>query len=172
MCLGDSITAGVGAGPGGGYPEQLADLLKVEILNEGVSGDTSSQGLARLENVLDLDPWLVVVELGGNDLLQRRPIEDTERALRAIVEGLLEEQVLPVLVEIHGPLGGAFEELFEDLESDYRIPVLEDVLPRILRSPQLKNDPIHPNERGHALLAKELAGLLEPILEARQKAVE
>ncbi len=172
VCFGASITAGVGASAGGGYPEQLSDLLDVEILNAGVSGDTSSQGLARLKEVLALDPWLVVVEFGGNDLLQRRPIEDTEDALRGILEGLLDHQVLPVLVEIHGPIYGALEDLFEELAEDYGVPILEDVLPRILRSPQFKNDPIHPNQQGHALLAGELADLLQPLLEARRKALE
>ena len=70
VCLGDSITAGVGSGPGQTYPELLAGKLGVDVINEGVSGDTAAQGLARMDQVLADDPWLVIVELGGNDILR------------------------------------------------------------------------------------------------------
>src|SRR5262245_39853799 len=63
VCLGDSITAGVGSGPGEAYPELLAAKLGTQVINEGISGDTTAGGLARVDDVLAKDPWLVIVEL-------------------------------------------------------------------------------------------------------------
>src|SRR5215470_11984607 len=112
VCLGDSITAGVGAAPQESYPSRLAERLGRPVVNAGVSGDTAAQGLARVSEVLDQDdPWLVIVELGGNDLLRQVPIEETEKSLRAVVERLLAAKVLPVLVEVRGPFGHRYRDL-------------------------------------------------------------
>lgn len=169
VCLGDSITSGVGTSPGAAYPDLLASRLGVEILNAGVSGDTAEDGLARLDDVLEQDPWLVLVELGGNDILRRVPPARTEAALRQILDRLLAARVAPVLVEIETPFGGAYSAIFEKLGDEYDIPVIEDTLGEILLDPALKADTIHPNDQGHAVLAEAIAETLEPILEARRE---
>lgn len=169
VCLGDSITAGVGAGAGESYPERLAARLGVPVVNAGVPGDTAAAGLARLDGVLRQDPWLVIVELGGNDLLRQVPIERTEQAMRAIVERLLQARVVPLLVEIHGPFGGRYRDLFDRLADEYEVPVVADALPDILADPRLKSDNIHPNAAGYARLAEAVYGEVEPLLAARRK---
>lgn len=169
VCFGDSITYGIGAGGKPTYPDLLADKLGVEVINDGIPGDTTADGVRRLDALLDLDPWLVVVELGGNDLLDRRPLEAVETDLRTILETLLDEQVLPVLVAVSGPFGFDYDDLFERLAKEYRIPLIADALPDILRRPGLKADTIHPNAAGYERLAKEVAKVLEPILRARRK---
>ncbi|HXO19834.1 MAG TPA: GDSL-type esterase/lipase family protein [Thermoanaerobaculia bacterium] len=169
VCFGDSITAGVGAGPGRTYPDFLAARLRRSVVNAGVSGDTAADGLARLSDVLAEDPWLVIVELGGNDLLRQVPIEKTESDLRAIVERLLKARVLPVLVEVHGPFGGRHRDLYERLGREYRTPIVEDVLSNILRDPALKSDEIHPNARGYEKLAAAVAETVEPLVAARRR---
>jgi len=171
VCFGDSITYGVGAGDDPTYPQLLSEHLGVEALNAGVPGDTTADGLARIDQVLDLDPWLVVVELGGNDLLQRRRREAVEADLREILEILLEERVLPVLVRGEGPFGYDYGDLFHQLAEEYQLPFLDEALPEILRSPRLKADPIHPNGAGYKVLAEEVADLLRPLLRARRKAL-
>jgi acyl-CoA thioesterase-1 len=169
VCFGDSITAGVGAGAGEGYPDRLAARLGVEVVNAGVPGDTSSDGLARLDGVLAQNPWLVIVELGGNDLLRQVPMERTEKAMRQILDRLIASRVVPVLVEIHGPFGGRYRDLFERLEEDYEVPLVEDALPDILADPRLKADSIHPNAAGYARLAEAVADEVAPLLEARRE---
>lgn len=167
VCLGDSITSGVGASRA--YPDRLAARLGVEIVNAGVPGDTAEDGLARLDQVLALDPWLVVVELGGNDILRRVPPERTEAALRAILDRLLAARVAPVLVQIETPFGGRYSAIFDELGDEYDVPVVEDVLGDVLLDPALKADTIHPNDQGHEVLAEALAEELKPILEARKE---
>lgn len=168
VCFGDSITHGVGAEPQESYPERLAERLGQEILNAGVPGDTAMDGFDRLDAVLALDPWLVVVEFGGNDILQRRPLAETEEALRGILDGLLASRINPVLVEIRNPLdGNPMEDLFDRLAEEYQVPMVRDVLPRILLRPSLKADPIHPNAAGYEALAEGIEDEVRPLLKAR-----
>ena len=169
VCRGDSITAGVGVGEGEAYPDLLAGRLGADVVNAGVSGNTAEDGLARVEEALENDPWLVIVELGGNDILRRVPPERTERALRGILDRLLAARVVPVLVEVEAPLAASYGKVFERIGEDYEIPVVEDVLGEILTDPDLKSDSIHPNALGQRVLAEALADELEPLLAARRK---
>ncbi len=169
VAFGDSITAGYGAsGASATYPERLAARIGRPVINAGVNGDTTADGLARIDSVLAQNPWLVIVELGGNDILGQVPIERTEANLQAIVERLLAARTVPVLVEIHGPFsGGRFSDLFERLSKKYQVPVIEDALPEILEDPALKSDPIHPNDAGYTELAEAVSDELAPILKKR-----
>lgn len=169
VCLGDSITSGVGASPGQPFPALVASRLGTEIINQGVPGDTTEGGLARIDQVLAADPWLVIVELGGNDVLNRVPPERTEAALRQIVERLLAARVAVVLVELEVPFGGRYAEIYNRLGDELDVPVLDDVLGEILTDAALKADPIHPNARGHEVLAEAVADEIEPLLEARRE---
>jgi acyl-CoA thioesterase-1 len=169
VCLGDSITAGVGASAGQGYPEVLAARLGREVINDGVPGDTAADGLARLPQVLAQDPWLVIVELGGNDILRQVPVESTEQALDGIVRQLIAARVLPVLVAVQGPFGGRHGEIYARLGKRYWVPVLQDDLRRILLDPSLKADEVHPNDLGHARLAEAVAGVVEPFLREHRR---
>jgi acyl-CoA thioesterase-1 len=170
VCLGDSITAGVGSGPGEAYPELLAARLGTEVVNAGVSGETAAEGLARVDQVLAEDPWLVVVELGGNDLLRRVPPEQTEQSLRGILDRLVAARVVPVLVELDAPFGGRYLEIYERLGDEYHVPVVEDAVGEILRDRALKSDSIHPNAQGQKVLAEAIAEEIEPLIKARRKA--
>jgi acyl-CoA thioesterase-1 len=169
VCLGDSITAGVGAAAGRGYPEVLAERLGQEVVNDGVPGDTAADGLARLPQVLAQDPWLVIVELGGNDILRQVPIERTEEALDSLLRQLLAARALPVLVAVGGPFGGTHGDMYRRLGKRYRVPVVDDVLRKILFDPRLKADEVHPNDLGHARLAEAVAATVEPLIKERRR---
>jgi acyl-CoA thioesterase-1 len=170
VCLGDSIAAGVGASSGHGFPEVLAGRLGREVLNDGVPGDTAADGLARLPQVLGQDPWLVIVELGGNDMLRQVPIERTEEALGEIVRRLLAARVLPVLVAVGGPFfGSSHAEMYDRVGERYRVPVVRGALREILLDPGLKADEVHPNDLGHARLAEAVAATVEPLIRERRR---
>ena len=172
VCFGDSITAGIGAGPEESYPHRLSAALGVEVRSLGYPGDTAGAAAARLDQVLAQDPWLVIVELGGNDLLQRVPVAATEQALRGIVERLLAARIVPVLVEIEVPVfGGQYGEMFERLGDDYSVPVVDGALRGILTDPALKSDTIHPNAAGYDRLAQAVAAEVRPLLAARRGAL-
>lgn len=170
VVLGDSIASGVGSGRGESYPDLLAARLGTEeVVNAGVSGNTTADGLARLDEVLAEDPWLVIVELGGNDFLRRVPPEQTEQTLRQILDRLIAARVVPVLVELDVPFGGRYLEIYDRLGDEYQVPVVEDTLGEILRDPALKSDTIHPNAAGQKVLAEAVLEEIEPLIEARRK---
>jgi acyl-CoA thioesterase-1 len=169
VCLGDSITAGVGSNPGEAYPELLAARLGTEVINAGVSGDTAAQGLARVDDVLAEDPWMVIVELGGNDILRQVPPEQTERSLRQILDRLLSSRVVPVLVAMDAPLGASYKEIYGRLGDEYHVPVVDDAIGKVLRNRALKSDTVHPNAEGQKVIAGEIADAIEPILQERQR---
>ena len=167
VCFGDSITAGVGADGAPTYPDLLAERLDADVVNAGYPGATAADLLARLPEALAHDPWLVIVEAGGNDMLRRVPVAETEAAVRGLVQGVLAAGAVPMLVEIRAPFGG-LGDLFVRLGDEYDVPVVEDVLPEILLDRRLKSDEIHPNAAGYERLAAAVADEVEPLLEARR----
>lgn len=168
VCLGDSITAGVGAGTGESYPDLLAARFGVEVVNAGVPGETAEQGLERIEMALAEAPWLVVVQLGGNDLLRGIPPAKTEAALESIVKRVLEHGAVPLLVELDAPFGEAYRAIFDRLgERHPGVPVVRDALGEVLRSPGRKADAVHPNAAGYRDLAEAIGDEIEPLLDAR-----
>ncbi|MDW8344874.1 MAG: GDSL-type esterase/lipase family protein [Verrucomicrobiae bacterium] len=157
VALGDSLTAGIGAEPGDDYPSQLGRRLGREILNFGVPGDTTADALRRLDTVLAADPRVVLVCLGGNDSLQRLPLETTLTNLRAIITGLQQHGAFVVLIGVrsatvrdqyHRP----FRQLARELGALYIPNILRDVLGNGARMA----DPIHPNAAGYAFIAERL----------------
>ncbi len=169
VCFGDSITAGVGRGEHPSYPELLGRELGGEVVNLGVPGDTAAAGLRRVDEALAHDPWVVIIGLGGNDLLRQVPIEDTEAALAAIVERVLAAGAVPVLLEVHGPFGGRYRRLFDRLEERYGTPVVRDVLGDVLGDPRLKSDRVHPNGEGYRRIAAAVAETLRPMIAERAR---
>lgn len=168
VCLGDSITAGTGVGPGEAFPDLLAGRLNREVVNAGVPGETASEGLARVDAVLAENPWLVIVELGGNDILRRTPPEEMERSLRAILDRLLAARVVPLLVEVDAPFAASYHQVFERLHDDYpAVPFEDEALGEILRDSRLKSDTVHPNAEGQRRLATALVEVIEPLIEKR-----
>jgi len=168
--LGDSITAGTGVGPGEAYPDLLAKALAADVVNAGVPGDTAAEGLARVESVLAENPWLVLVELGGNDILRRVPPEETEAALRAILDRLLAARVVPLVVEVDAPFAASYSQVFARLEKAYpSVPFESEAIGEILRDASLKSDGVHPNARGQEKLAEALLDEIKPLIAARGK---
>jgi acyl-CoA thioesterase I len=166
IAYGDSLTAGVGAGDGEDYPARLSGLSGVEIVNAGVSGDTSESALRRLErDVLTLDPRIVLVGLGGNDFLRRVPIETTEENLRSIVRQIQREGSMVVLLGFRFPsLSGSYEKMYSRIAEEEGCLLVPDLLDGILTDPSLRSDQIHPNARGYALIAERIARPLERLI--------
>ncbi len=163
LAFGDSLTHGTGARPEVSYPAVLQQLIGRRVVRAGVPGEVTAQGLARLPGVLRVSaPDLLVLIHGGNDLLQRRPREDTRANLGAMVRLAQERGVAVVLIGVPnlglilGRSAGFYEELAEKLD----LPYDGEALPAILKQPNLKSDAIHPNAQGYRKLAEAVAALL------------
>jgi GDSL lipase/acylhydrolase domain protein len=167
VALGDSLTYGYGAPPEAAYPVRLAAVTGWEVVNGGVSGDTSAQALARLPALLKRAPKLVLLGIGGNDFLRRVPESDTRRHIGETITAVQGAGVPLVLIAEPKPSLGALvgslsdHPLYADLAEKYRVPLFADGWSRILSDGALKSDAIHANAEGYALFAERLAVFLQ-----------
>ena len=176
VAFGDSLTAGFGAEPGKSYPDFLGkDLEKAgltwRVVNEGVSGDTTTDGLNRLGEVLALKPRIVILEFGANDGLRGLPIETTRANLERMIVKLRSAGARVILAGMtlppnYGPdYIRSFEQIYRELAAQYkltRIPfLLEDVA---LHRDLMQRDGLHPTAQGNAIVAETVMRYLKPLL--------
>jgi lysophospholipase L1-like esterase len=159
VAFGDSLTEGYRMSPGEGYPEQLAKLVGRPIVNRGVSGNTTADGLARLEaDVLTESPRVVLLGLGANDMLRQQPIDETFGNLRRIVDRIHARGAMVVLIGVegfplvHGDYGARYRSLARETGCVY----VADMLDGVLGDPALMYDQIHPNAAGYARIARRI----------------
>jgi lysophospholipase L1-like esterase len=166
IAFGDSLTAGYGAGPGEDYPSRLATLLPAAIANAGISGDTTSAALSRLDaDVIANNPRIVIVGLGGNDFLRSEPIASTEANLRTIVRQIQASGAMVVLLGFRFPsLNASYESMYERVAKEEGCLLIPDLLDGILSNSSLKSDPIHPNGAGYQVMAERVAGPVKKLL--------
>lgn len=166
LALGDSLTFGYGANPDESYPAQLQKLTGWNVVNGGVSGDTSAQALSRLPALLARKPKLVIVGIGGNDFLRKIPEEQTRANIAKIIETVQKENIPAVLVGVpHITLGALFghlsdHPLYEDLSEEYGTPLFGGAWAEILGDNDLKSDQIHANGKGYRRFAEKLSDFL------------
>jgi acyl-CoA thioesterase-1 len=166
--LGDSITQGYGVRPEESFPALVArDLGLANFVNAGVPGDTTAAGLARVErDVLAHRPRLTLVEFGGNDFLRRIPIGETLENLDSIVKRLIVQGMMVVILEVKiGLMGDPYHQGYRAVAERHGAVLVEDILKGILSQPDLKLDLIHPNARGHRLIADRVVKVLRPLLQ-------
>ncbi|EPR37055.1 lipolytic protein [Desulfovibrio sp. X2] len=177
LAFGDSLTAGYGLGPGKGYPEVLEGLLRkagreVRVVNAGVSGDTSGDGLARLDWTLAERPDAAIVCLGANDALRGLPVARMERNLDAILARFEQEKIPVLLAGMKAPmnLGAAyttsFAAVFPRLAEKHHDLLYPFLLEGVAANPALnQGDGIHPNARGATEIARRILPYAEKLLD-------
>ncbi|WP_394147235.1 arylesterase [Shewanella atlantica] len=154
--FGDSLTYGKGAPQGQDYPAVLAKLSHRRVINEGVSGETTTQGLERLTHLLEYDsPELLILMEGGNDFLRNHDTGLTKANLAQMIE-LAQRRAVPVVL-VGVPEKGIFlspAELYSELAETYGVIFIEDELTDLLKTPSMKSDTIHLNAAGYRALAE------------------
>lgn len=176
VCFGDSLTAGLGTEPGQSYPDYLqADLDRLHynyrVANQGVSGNTTKDGVARLPDVLALHPTVVVVEFGGNDGLRGLPIEDTRANLEQIVSTLKGAGIKVALAGItlppdYGPdYIRQFDETYTLVARKYHVPMLPFLLKDVYGvAGMMQRDNTHATAKGNQIVARNVVPLVLPLL--------
>ncbi|MET0295711.1 MAG: GDSL-type esterase/lipase family protein [Phenylobacterium sp.] len=178
VMLGDSITAGYGLAAGQALPVRLeAELARIgapaQVINAGRSGDTTATAAARAARAAPADADLVVVAVGGNDLLNGVAPDAVQENLDRIVRTLLARRQTVVLAGVRLPLllgdyAVAFNDAFARVARAHRLLFLPDLLAGVALNPDLnQDDMIHPNARGVAVIARRLAPLVAKGLAAR-----
>ena len=171
VALGDSLTAGAGVTPEEAWPNLLAKRTGWAVINGGVSGDTSRAALHRLPALLDEhNPVLVLVALGGNDMLRRIPQEETIANLGQTLAMIKAHGAKPVLLATPQPsvAGAVFQNLsaadfYKRVAEEQQVPLIEDAIADALSDPQMKGDPLHPNAAGHVQLSQKILDVLKSI---------
>ena len=176
VAFGDSLTAGLGVAPEDAYPGQLARLLReqglaFEVINAGVSGDTSAGGLRRVEWILKSNPELVIIELGANDGLRGQPLQKTYENLTAIIERFKAKGVMVVLAGMRLPLNYGddytqeFSDLYVRLAQKHDVPFIPFFLEGVATHRHLnQGDGLHPNAEGYSIVVQNVWRTLQPIL--------
>jgi acyl-CoA thioesterase-1 len=163
LAFGDSLTYGTGVDPADSYPAVLEELSGHPVVNAGVPGEVSEEGLRRLPGVLDSErPALLVLCHGGNDLIRQGP-EDRLAENLARMADLAAQRGIPVVL-IGVPRPGIFlrtAALYETVARQKNLPLDDATVPAIESEPSLKSDPIHPNREGYRKMAQAVFGLLK-----------
>jgi acyl-CoA thioesterase-1 len=178
VAFGDSLTAGYGLNPEDSYPSLLqkklaADGFNYEVVNAGISGDTTAGGVRRIDWSLDGgDVKVVILELGANDILRGQPITEMKKNLAAIIERAKARGAQVLLAGMEAPTNSGIDYrrwthgAFGDLAKEYNVPMIPFLLDRVAGIQSLNQaDGIHPNAQGARIVADTVYQYLKPMLE-------
>lgn len=176
VVLGDSLTAGLGLAPGEAFSALLQERLdresfRFEVVNAGLSGDTSAGGLRRMDWVLAGDVRILILALGGNDGLRGLPVPEMKLNLARVIERAKARGITVLLAGMEAPpnLGTAyttaFRQAFRELAREHEVAIMPFLLKDVAGVGALNQpDGIHPNAEGARLIAENLWPHLRPLL--------
>jgi acyl-CoA thioesterase I len=176
VAFGDSLTAGFGAAPGKSYPDFLQQDIDQKgyqwrVVNMGVSGDTSTDGLARLGEVLAQKPEIVILELGANDGLRGIPVDRMRENLEQIIGALQQAKAKVVLAGMTLPPNygreyiSRFETTYRDLAKKNHLTIVPFLLEGVGGHADLmQQDGLHPRAEGNRQVAENVMRVIDPLL--------
>ncbi|HWT00732.1 MAG TPA: arylesterase [Pyrinomonadaceae bacterium] len=181
VAFGDSLTQGLGLSAGEAYPAVLqkmldADGYRYEVVNAGVSGETSAGGLRRLDWTLAGDVRFLILELGANDLLRGQPVGELKNNLAQIIERAKGRNIEVLLAGMYAPTNAGADyqrevhEAFQSLAREYKVTLIPFFLDRVAGVETLNQpDGIHPNAQGARIVAETVYKSLRPLLDKRKQ---
>lgn len=166
MVWGDSLSSGVGASsPMNGYVGVLKERLSLDLTNKAVSGETTGDVLLHFERDLsEVRPDIVMILLGGNDLLRRVPISETFDNLRTLIVAAQKQKAVVYLIGFQKHIDDNYANEFEALAKETGALYTGDILGGIIGNQTLMSDEIHPNDKGYLKMADKIAPNLESLV--------
>ena len=169
VAFGDSLTYGLGVSRDNAYPAVLSQLAGREVVNLGVSGNTAQQGAMRMHDIGKSMPCMVLIEFGGNDLLQNRPMEETRKALEEIIDYVHGLNAMAVIVDTGGNYQmSRYTKMMKKLAKKKRALFIPGIMDGIFSDKSLKSDILHPNEKGYEIIANKVYEALKPYLKNQE----
>lgn len=162
VAFGDSLTFGTGSEPTESYPAVLEKMIGRRVVNAGIPGEVTGDGLLRLPEVLEREkPALLLLCHGGNDELRRLNQQQAANNIREMIRLVQKRNVAVVLIAVPA-LGLSLSpaSMYREIARELSIPIEEEILSSILSNNSLKSDYIHPNAEGYRRLAESIATLL------------
>lgn len=163
LAFGDSLTHGTGASPTQAYPAQLAALIGRKVVNAGVPGEISEDGLKRLPEALEEhQPKLLILCHGGNDFLRKLGDDAAAGNVRAMIRLAQSKGIAVMLMATPKPgLSPSPPKFYAEIAKEFAIPIEDSVLADVLSTNSLKSDLVHPNAQGYQRMAEALAALMK-----------
>jgi acyl-CoA thioesterase-1 len=171
ICFGDSITMGYGVSAEYSYPTFLAKMVSIPVINAGIDGDTSTEGLRRIKSdVLDNKPLLVIIEFGANDFLKKVPFTETLKNTEEMIQKSQEVGAIVALADVSNPvIMNEYGKAFKKLSLKYQAIFIPRITRGIFTNPTLKSDFIHPNEKGYQIIARRIYEAIRPHLKRNKE---
>jgi acyl-CoA thioesterase I len=163
LAFGDSLTYGYGATPTQSYPARLEELLGRRVINGGISGELSEEGLKRLPSLLQREkPRILLLCHGGNDILKKQDMQKLRTNLEQMIRLAQSQNIDVVLISVpqFGFLQLTPPPLYNQLSEIHHLAIEEDILADILHDNRYKSDYIHPNALGYQKMAEAIEKLL------------
>ncbi len=166
IAFGDSLVQGVGAtGDSTNFVSILSRRIGRPIVNLGVSGNTTEDGLKRLVELDKYKPKVVILLLGGNDYLRKVPIDTTFNNLEKIIKNIQDRGAIVLLLGVRGGiLSDKFDERFEELSDKTESAFVSNVLDGLITKDEFMSDAIHPNDTGYAKIATRVYPVLYKVI--------
>ena len=164
VAFGDSLTAGYGAPVGTSYPDVLASKINRPVVNLGVSGELAVQAPARVQDVLDERPYMVLIEFGANDFMRQQSRQAAVDAVAEIVDAVQDYGAIAVIVDTGGPGMGEYTKAYKKLAREKGALFVPGIMKGIFYKPSLKSDQVHPNAAGYAKVAEKVHKVIKNYL--------
>jgi lysophospholipase L1-like esterase len=168
VCFGDSLTHGTGASNGETYPYFLQKFTNLTVVNAGVHGDTSQQGLDRIDEIFQFKPFMVLIEFGANDFFKKIPIVSTKKNIESIVDKIQASGATAVILCTEDNQLPELRRILVEISNDKNAPILSGILNEIWTDRTLFADDLHPNSAGYKIVAEKVYERIKPLLEKQQ----
>lgn len=163
LAFGDSLTSGVGTTKNKSYPAVLAGLTGLSVVNAGISGETTAQGLQRLNEVVGQStPDIVILIEGGNDIIRNLGLDQAKNNLRKMIEFLQQRGIPIILIGVpEKSLFSSSAPMYKELADEFDLVFDGKLLAGLQRNASLKSDIVHFNEKGYRKMAESIYTLLQ-----------
>ena len=163
VCFGDSLTRGYGSTDEKTYPYYLQQFVNIPVINKGINGNTSKDGLDRIDDILTNKNSLVIVEFGANDFFQQISILETKKNMEQIIDRLKQDNIV-VLVSTEDKQLNNLHNMLKSLATEKNVLFINGILNEIWNNRDLFSDDIHPNSDGYKLVADKIYKNIEKLL--------
>jgi len=165
VVLGDSLSYGKGASHEEAYPALLEKSLNRPVINLGVNGDTAVRGRMRVNEAVEYQPYMVLIEFGGNDFMQQVPFEQTLSAMEQMVDTIQSAGAVAVIVDTGGSyVMGKYSKSYKKLARQKGAVFVPGILDGVMGKRGLMSDQVHPNAAGYKIIAEKVEKAIKPYL--------
>ena len=165
ICFGDSLTQGYGATENKNYPHFLQQLTNITVINKGINGNTSKDGLDRIDDILKIQDALVIIEFGANDFFQQIPLNETKNNIIQIIDKLQNVGDVVVLVSTEDNQLKNQYNMLKNVAKKKNVLFIDGILNEIWNDRSLFSDDVHPNTSGYKLVAEKIYKNIKPLLD-------